>query len=189
MRALYIGGGFPEKHADVLSANRSFLESIRQAALRGLPIYAECGGLILLARTLALGWQNYPMAGVFPFDVEGFETPQGHGYSELCVDQPNPFFPAGLVLHGHEFHYSRISLGDEPCGYRERCGSGSGMFSETRSCRHEKRDGRLYPPARSGHARMGQRLPGCGAPLRASFRARNLHRRLKRWSSATLSAQ
>jgi cobyrinic acid a,c-diamide synthase len=54
------------------------------------------------------------MAGVFPFDVEGFVTPQGHGYSELHVDQPNPFFPTGLVLHGHEFHYSRISLGDKP---------------------------------------------------------------------------
>jgi cobyrinic acid a,c-diamide synthase len=113
LNALYIGGGFPEKHADVLSSNRSFLESIRQAALRGLPIYAECGGLILLARTLRWDGQTYPMAGVFPFDVEGFETPQGHGYSELLVDQPNPFFPSGLVLRGHEFHYSRISLGDE----------------------------------------------------------------------------
>jgi cobyrinic acid a,c-diamide synthase len=53
------------------------------------------------------------MARVFPFDVEGFETPQGHGYSELCVDSPNPFFPVGLVLRGHEFHYSRISLVNE----------------------------------------------------------------------------
>jgi cobyrinic acid a,c-diamide synthase len=112
--ALYIGGGFPEKYAEVLSANRSFLESIRQAALNGLPIYAECGGLILLAQTLRWEDRAYPMAGVFPFDVEGFVTPQGHGYSELHVDQPNPFFPTGLVLHGHEFHYSRISLGDKP---------------------------------------------------------------------------
>jgi len=112
--ALYIGGGFPEKHAEVLSSNRSFLESVREAALGGLPIYAECGGLMLLAQTLRWEGRTYPMAGVFPFDVEGFNTPQGHGYSELRVDRPNPFFPAGLVLRGHEFHYSRILLGDEP---------------------------------------------------------------------------
>jgi cobyrinic acid a,c-diamide synthase len=114
LRALYIGGGFPEKHAEVLSANRSFLDSIRQAALGGLPIYAECGGLILLAQTLRWEGRTYPMAGVFPFAVEGFDIPQGHGYSELRVDAPNPFFPVGLVLRGHEFHYSRISLRDEP---------------------------------------------------------------------------
>jgi cobyrinic acid a,c-diamide synthase len=110
LRALYIGGGFPEKHADVLSANHSLLESIRQAALRGLPIYAECGGLILLARNLRWDGKTYPMAGVFPFDVDGFETPQGHGYSELHVDVPNQFFPVGCALRGHEFHYSRISI-------------------------------------------------------------------------------
>ncbi len=114
LSALYIGGGFPEKHAESLSSNRSFLESVRQAAFGGLPIYAECGGLILLAKTLSWGGRTYPMAGVFPFDVEGFDAPQGHGYSELLVDSVNPFFPAGLVLRGHEFHYSRISPGNEP---------------------------------------------------------------------------
>jgi cobyrinic acid a,c-diamide synthase len=113
LRALYIGGGFPEKYADVLSANHSLLESIRQAALRGLPIYAECGGLILLARTLRWDGKTYPMAGVLPLDVDGFATPQGHGYSELYVDSPNPFFPVGCVLRGHEFHYSRIASGEK----------------------------------------------------------------------------
>jgi cobyrinic acid a,c-diamide synthase len=112
LNALYIGGGFPETHAPALSANRSFLECIRRAALAGLPIYAECGGLILLARTLRWKGTTYPMAGVFPFDTEVCNTPQGHGYSMLRVDRPNPFFPDGLVLRGHEFHYSRFSLGD-----------------------------------------------------------------------------
>jgi cobyrinic acid a,c-diamide synthase len=110
--ALYIGGGFPEKYAEALSANRSFLESIRQAALGGLPIYAECGGLILLAQTLHWEGRAYPMAGVFSFDTQVCNTPQGHGYSELRVDAPNPFLPVGLVLRGHEFHYSRILLRD-----------------------------------------------------------------------------
>ena len=114
LNALYIGGGFPEKYAVVLSSNRNFLESIRRAARAGLPIYAECGGLILLGQTLRWEGAAYPMAGVFPFDTEVCNTPQGHGYSELLVDTSNPLFPAGLVLHGHEFHYSRISFGDNP---------------------------------------------------------------------------
>jgi cobyrinic acid a,c-diamide synthase len=112
LQALYIGGGFPETHAQSLSENSSFLQSLRRAALRGLPIYAECGGLMLLARNLLWKGARYPMAGVFPFDVEVCGSSQGHGYSELRVDKPNPFLPAGLTLRGHEFHYSRVL----PCG-------------------------------------------------------------------------
>ena len=109
LHALYIGGGFPETHATKLSENRGFLESLRRACEAGLPVYAECGGLMLLARNLAWKGTHYSMAGVFPFDVEVFARPQGHGYSELQVDAQNPFFPAGTVLRGHEFHYSRIA--------------------------------------------------------------------------------
>ncbi len=113
LHALYIGGGFPETHAHALSANTSFLHSLRQACAVGLPVYAECGGLMLLARSLT--WQDVrsPMSNVFPIDVEAFRTPQGHGYTELRVDAPNPFFPQGAVLRGHEFHYSRIVSGFE----------------------------------------------------------------------------
>jgi cobyrinic acid a,c-diamide synthase len=128
--ALYIGGGFPEKHAEALSSNRSFLESIRQAALQGLPIYAECGGLILLAQSLCWEGKTFPMAGVFPFDTEVCNTPQGHGYSELRVDGPNPFLPVGLVLRGHEFHYSRISPGDEPLPTACAVLRGAGCFEK-----------------------------------------------------------
>jgi cobyrinic acid a,c-diamide synthase len=108
--ALYIGGGFPETHAAKLSANRPFLGSLRAAAARGLPVYAECGGLMLLSRAILWEGREEPMAGVLPFAVEVHPTPQGHGYTELVVDQPNPFFPQGLALRGHEFHYSRILL-------------------------------------------------------------------------------
>jgi cobyrinic acid a,c-diamide synthase len=108
LNALYIGGGFPETHAAALSANRTFLESLRRAAEEGLPIYAECGGLMLLSRALSWKGARYEMADVFPFEVEVSETAQGHGYIELQVDTPNPFFTAGTSLRGHEFHYSRI---------------------------------------------------------------------------------
>jgi cobyrinic acid a,c-diamide synthase len=112
--ALYIGGGFPETHARALSANRTFLESIREAAQRGLPIYAECGGLMLLSRAIIWEGERHPMAGVLPFQVEVCPRPQAHGYVQLSIDRTNPFFPKGMHLRGHEFHHSRILLEGEP---------------------------------------------------------------------------
>jgi cobyrinic acid a,c-diamide synthase len=106
--ALYIGGGFPETHASPLSANVSLLASIRKHAAQGLPIYAECGGLMLLSRAIHWKGQRFPMAGVLPFEVEIRSTPQGHGYVEMVVDTLNPFYPLGTRIRGHEFHYSRV---------------------------------------------------------------------------------
>ena len=111
--ALYIGGGFPETHAKILAENTSFLSSVYHAAREGMPVYAECGGLMLLSRALLWKGKRYPMASVFPFDVEVLSSPQGHGYVDLFVDTPNPFFDCGTRIRGHEFHYSHI-IGD--CG-------------------------------------------------------------------------
>ncbi len=111
LHALYLGGGFPETHAAALAANRGLLESLRVAAANGMPVYAECGGLMLLANAIWWKGRRFPMAGVLPFDVEVCPTPQGHGYSRLRVDVANPFFPEGSILVGHEFHYSRILPG------------------------------------------------------------------------------
>lgn len=106
---LYIGGGFPETHADRLAANRRLMASVKKAADNGLPIYAECGGLIYLCHSLTIGQTTYPMAGVFDVDLEFKEAPQGHGYSLMEVDRDNPFFPLGTELRGHEFHYTTPS--------------------------------------------------------------------------------
>jgi cobyrinic acid a,c-diamide synthase len=108
--AVYIGGGFPEVHAAALSGNTPLLRSISDAAHDGLPIYAECGGLMLLSRAIIWQGTRYPMAGVLPFDAEVCSTAQGHGYTELVVERENPFYPIGLSIRGHEFHYSRIEL-------------------------------------------------------------------------------
>ncbi len=106
--ALYIGGGFPETHAGLLAGNRRFRKSIRERAIEGLPVYAECGGLMYLGESITVAGVTYPMAGVLPV-VFGFEKkPQGHGYTIVEVDRPNPFFEKGVVLKGHEFHYSRV---------------------------------------------------------------------------------
>jgi cobyrinic acid a,c-diamide synthase len=105
---LYIGGGFPETHARQLAENRYFRRQLKALADGGLPIYAECGGLMYLGESLVLDTRTYPMAGVLPI-VFGFsERPQGHGYTILRVTASNPYFAIGTELRGHEFHYSRV---------------------------------------------------------------------------------
>ena len=106
---LYIGGGFPESHARQLAENEPFLESLRRAVDRGLPVYAECGGALYLGRGLEVGDRYYRFAGVFPVVFRLHAKPQGHGYTLLEVDGENPFFPKGGQLKGHEFHYAGVS--------------------------------------------------------------------------------
>ena len=108
---LYIGGGFPEVHAPDLAANRGFVEDLRRQVEAGLPVYAECGGLMYLARELVMAGATYPMAAVLDLVVEQTARPQGHGYEEARVDMQNPFLPVGMKLKGHEFHYSHIIAG------------------------------------------------------------------------------
>jgi cobyrinic acid a,c-diamide synthase len=128
--ALYIGGGFPETHAEALHSNQGFLKSLRARTQEGMPVYAECGGLMLLSR--AIDWQgrSFPMANVLPFTVEMCPRPQGHGYTVLSVDTPNPFFPVGLSLKGHEFHYSRIRLEGTPLTTACAVVRGSGCYAQ-----------------------------------------------------------
>jgi cobyrinic acid a,c-diamide synthase len=105
---LYIGGGFPETHARQLSENLSFRNAVKAAAQAGLPIYAECGGLMYLGEAIQNQGEKFPMVGLFPYEFIMGKKPQGHGYTILEVDRENPFFPMGTILKGHEFHYSRI---------------------------------------------------------------------------------
>ncbi|MFW6123236.1 MAG: cobyrinate a,c-diamide synthase, partial [Thermodesulfobacteriota bacterium] len=107
--ALYLGGGFPETNAPALAANENFRSALRQAAEDGLPIYAECGGLMYLGRSLkTLDGRSYPMVGLLPHDFLMGKSPQGHGYTVLEVEAENPYFRPGTRLKGHEFHYSRL---------------------------------------------------------------------------------
>lgn len=106
--ALYIGGGFPETHAKQLADNQTFRTQLKSLAEGGLPIYAECGGLMYLGEELVLEKKSYPMVGVLPV-VFGFsKKPAGHGYTIVTVGRENPFFSIGTELKGHEFHYSRV---------------------------------------------------------------------------------
>ncbi len=105
---LYIGGGFPETSARKLAGNKSFRDSVRTAAENGLPIYAECGGLIYLGESIELDGEVYPLAGVFPVRFGMSAKPQAHGYSIFVVDGENPFYRNGTEVKGHEFRYSTI---------------------------------------------------------------------------------
>jgi cobyrinic acid a,c-diamide synthase len=114
--ALYIGGGFPETHAARLAKNVTYREELRQLAEAGLPIYAECGGLMYLGQALVLEEGTFPMAGVLPVSFGLSKRPQGHGYTLVLVDQANPFYEIGQTLRGHEFHYSSVLKGMDNCG-------------------------------------------------------------------------
>jgi cobyrinic acid a,c-diamide synthase len=162
---LYIGGGFPETHASLLSANESFRASAAKAARGGLPIWAECGGLIFLCRSVRWQERQYPMAGVFPADVVLDRKPAGHGYMEVVVDRENPFLPAGTVLRGHEFHYSKLEHdGSIETAFRVRRGTGTG----------KGRDGLFYRNTVAGylhvHALGAQQWVGGMLRAAAGFR-------------------
>jgi cobyrinic acid a,c-diamide synthase len=111
--ALYIGGGFPETHAARLADNVTYREQIRRLADEGLPIYAECGGLMYLGRSMMLEEGTFPMAGVLPVSFGFSKRPQGHGYTLIRIDRANPFFETGQTLKGHEFHYSMAQEWEE----------------------------------------------------------------------------
>jgi len=106
--AIYMGGGFPETHAPQLAKNISFREKLKELSLKGLPIYAECGGLIFLGKSILLNGVKYPMSGILPVKFGLSRRPQGHGYTKVEVVNENPFFKPGEILKGHEFRYSSI---------------------------------------------------------------------------------
>jgi len=123
--ALYIGGGFPELYAAELEANAGLRQDISAGAESGLPVYAECAGLMYLCRSVTSGGRAYNMCGVIPADAAIEKKPQGHGYVSAEVTGQNPFFPPGTLLKGHEFHHSRLlNVGRMRYAFRVTRGNG-----------------------------------------------------------------
>ena len=103
---LYLPGGYPELYAARLAENESMRRSVKEAASRGLPTVAECGGFLYLGQSLqGTDGQAYPMAGYLPGD--GVRTPKlvRFGYSELAADTDSLLFRKGESVPVHEFHY------------------------------------------------------------------------------------
>jgi cobyrinic acid a,c-diamide synthase len=130
---LYLGGGLPELHASRLAANTRIREHVAALSRAGLPIYAECGGFMYLAKALELDSGTHLMAGVFPWTVKFCPRPQGLGYVEAESVAPNPYHPQGLRFRGHEFHFSGLQADgdDSPLAAERfllRLGKGRGMW-------------------------------------------------------------
>jgi cobyrinic acid a,c-diamide synthase len=124
--ALYIGGGFPEIFIDELSSNASLRAAVKNAAEGGLPMYAECGGMMYLSRRIVWGEKSADMVGALPCEIEMTDKPQGHGYVMAQVDGENPFFAKGTLLRGHEFHNSRV-ITSEPLSTAYYLSRGNGL--------------------------------------------------------------
>ncbi|MGN7611793.1 cobyrinate a,c-diamide synthase [Magnetococcales bacterium HHB-1] len=108
IRGLYIGGGFPEMFMENLPENRSLMQDILEKAKQGMPIYAECGGLMYLSQGIRWKTQFAPMVGALPFEVEMHKKPQGYGYMRIEGSGACRWPPRGVEIPCHEFHYSKI---------------------------------------------------------------------------------
>ncbi len=127
---LLLGGGFPEMFLASLEANASLRADIRRAIEAGLPTYAECGGLMYLARSIRWKEERGEMVGVVPGDVVMGERPVGRGYATLEETGNAPWPPATRPIPAHEFHYSRLENLPEGLAYAYRVRRGQGIDGE-----------------------------------------------------------
>lgn len=112
---LYFGGGYPELFARELASNASMLAAVRSFAERGGPIYAECGGLMYLARGIvAIDGARHAMVGLVPADARMCERLQALGYVEVETQRATILGEAGTRFRGHQFRYSELSPKPEP---------------------------------------------------------------------------
>jgi cobyrinic acid a,c-diamide synthase len=109
--ALFFGGGFPETCAEALAANRTMRAAVRAAIEADLPVYAECGGLMYLARAIEVDGRRHEMVGAIAADVHMHPRPVGRGYVALEPTGAAPFAPQSVgaaTIRAHEFHYSSL---------------------------------------------------------------------------------
>ena len=139
--ALFIGGGFPETHMNELEANKSLRTAIKSAIDNGLPTYAECGGLMYLARSIQWNKEVCQMVGSIEADIIMEKRPQGRGYVQLeeTKNSPWPRPPpresenkiSRHLINAHEFHYSRFKVVDKNVQFAFRVKRGTGINGES----------------------------------------------------------
>ena len=118
--ALYLGGGYPELHAESLSTNDSMLADIRDFAASRRPIYAECGGMMYLALSLTTkNGRTHNMAGALPCHTEMTDRLSRFGYVEVEFTRHCLLGPKGTLIRGHSFHYSQLTTRQSlQCSYQ-----------------------------------------------------------------------
>jgi len=119
---LYLGGGYPELHAEALAANAGMRAAIAGFGRDGGPIYAECGGLMYLASAIrTLDGRRHEMLGLVPGEVEMRDRLVALGYVEVETQAATPLGAPGLRFRGHQFRYSELRLtGEVDCAYTIR---------------------------------------------------------------------
>lgn len=154
---LLLGGGFPETHMAALEKNTTMRKAIQQAIEHGLPAYAECGGLMYLARQITWNNQSHQMVGVIPADVVMHNRPQGRGYVYLQATGRAPWSIRPLQtdkpVAAHEFHYSSLENLATDTQFAYDVTRGSGVDGQ--------HDGIVYKNllASYSHLRHGQQSP------------------------------
>ena len=161
---LFIGGGFPETQATALEANQGFRADLAAKAEGGLPVYAECGGLMYLSRAIVWNGERRRMVGIIPGEAVMHARPQGRGYVRLreTADFPWPRLESGPgITPAHEFHHSRIeNLEGEPrFAYEVVRGAGMGQH----------RDGLIVGNVLANYAHMRSVGASPWAPRFAAF--------------------
>lgn len=145
--ALFLGGGFPEMFVAELQANRRLRADIRAAVESGLPVYAECGGLMFLARSLLHRGRSWEMVGAIPADVIMGAKPAGKGYVTLAETSDHPWGRgSAATVEAHEFHYSTLTNADPGLRYAWRVLRGHGIDG--------KRDGVVHRNVLASYAHM-----------------------------------
>jgi cobyrinic acid a,c-diamide synthase len=124
---LVFGGGFPEACMDELEANAALRAALYEAITSGLPTYAECGGLMYLARSIRWRDRSARMVGVIPGDAVMHERPVGRGYVHLQETAAMPWGGGGALLRGHEFHHSSLENLDPMVAFAYRVRRGHGV--------------------------------------------------------------
>lgn len=117
---VYLGGGYPELYASELSGNSKMLHALRRASVSGMPIYAECGGLMYLCSNIRTDAGTFPMVGIFEADAVLRQQRMALGYATVSTSRPTLLGPIGTSFRGHQFRYSELEWPSEVAvtGYR-----------------------------------------------------------------------
>ncbi|MBF0102485.1 MAG: cobyrinate a,c-diamide synthase [Desulfobacterales bacterium] len=109
IHGIYLGGGYPELHAKILSENSNIRKAIQHHSKTNLPIYAECGGFMYLCKELHdINGNIWPMCNCFPWGTRMLDKLASLGYRHVTLIQDTVWGKIGDTARGHEFHYSTI---------------------------------------------------------------------------------
>ncbi|MDE1725759.1 MAG: cobyrinate a,c-diamide synthase [Thaumarchaeota archaeon] len=153
---LYIGGGFPEVKGDMLERNSSMKKEIKEKAEDGLPIYAECGGLMYLTRSIRYKEKKFKMIGLYEADTV-MQKKLKLNYTKARVSKPCVVSKANGNLCGHEFHFSELESISKDSKFSYEMDIGIGI--------REKKDGIMQYNTLASYMHMHFALPNIAKTL------------------------